>query len=174
MKGLAESTGSLLDNEDLIQTLENTKTKSIEIGYSLKEGEKTAQEIEEARIGYISAAKRGAILFFVMKGLCTISEMYEYSLSSYMLVFLQSLRDSRKDNILENRLRNIIDKLTHNVYDYTCLGIFEVHKLTFSFQMTIMIMDGEGLLNRNELDFFLKVKDIFYNFINILIGKYIS
>jgi len=34
---------------------------------------------------------------------------------------------------LENRLRNIIDKLTLNVYDYTCLGVFEVHKLMFSF-----------------------------------------
>ena len=36
------------------------------------------------------------------------------------------------------------------------MGIFEVHKLMFSFQMTTMIMDGEEELNREELDFFLK------------------
>lgn len=57
---------------------------------------------------------------------------------------------------MENRLRNIIDKLTINVYDYTCLGIFEIHKLMYSFQMTIQILDGEKLVNRKELDFFLK------------------
>lgn len=82
--------------------------------------------------------------------------MYEYSLSAYLAVFYQSLRDARKDNILQNRLRNISEKLTYNVYDYTCLGIFGRHILIFSLQMTVMIQDGEGLLNRTELDFFLK------------------
>jgi len=36
------------------------------------------------------------------------------------------------------------------------MGIFEAHKLIFSFQMTTMIMDGDSLLDRQELDFFLK------------------
>lgn len=42
------------------------------------------------------------------------------------------------------------------VYDFTCMGIFEKHKLMYSFQMITMIMDGDGLLNQVELDFFLK------------------
>ena len=60
-----------------------------------------------------------------MSSLSSISEMYEYSLSSYLTVFNNSLRDARKDTILESRLRNIIDKLTLNVYEYTCYGLFE-------------------------------------------------
>ena len=72
-------------------------------------------------------------MFFAMSALSSISEMYEYSLSSYLIVFNSALKDARKDTILENRLRNIIDKLTLYVYDYTCLGIFEIHKLMFSF-----------------------------------------
>jgi len=36
------------------------------------------------------------------------------------------------------------------------MGIFESHKLMFSFQMTTMIMDGDDDLNKIELDFFLK------------------
>jgi dynein heavy chain len=35
-------------------------------------------------------------------------------------------------------------------------GIFERHKLMFSFQMTCMIMNGEGALDAALLDFFLK------------------
>jgi len=156
LKGLAETQGSLLDNEDLIQTLQNTKQKSIEIQEALEQGELTRQEIESARQAYVPVAWRGAILFFAMAGLSAISEMYEYSLSSYLAVFNQSLREARKDAILENRIRNIIDKLTYNVFDYTTLGIFEIHKLMFSFQMTIMIKEGDDKLNQNELDFFLK------------------
>ena len=91
-----------------------------------------------------------------MSSLSSISDMYEYSLSSYLNVFNQSLKDARKDTILENRLRNITDKLTLNVYDYTCLGIFEIHKLMFAYHMTIMIQDGEKLINHVELEFFLK------------------
>lgn len=37
-----------------------------------------------------------------------------------------------------------------------CTGIFARHKLMFSFHMTCLIMEGEGELNRTELDFFLK------------------
>jgi dynein heavy chain len=36
------------------------------------------------------------------------------------------------------------------------MGIFEAHKLIFSFQMTTMIMDGDNTLDHKELDFFLK------------------
>ncbi|KAJ1434470.1 dynein heavy chain 10 axonemal [Ochromonadaceae sp. CCMP2298] len=42
------------------------------------------------------------------------------------------------------------------VYEYTCTGIFERHKLMFSFQMTCMVMNGEGTLEAPVLDFFLK------------------
>ena len=105
---------------------------------------------------YIPVAKRGSILFFAMTGLSTVSEMYEYSLTAYLGVFDISLHQARPDSIVEARLRNIIEKHTTNIYDYTCLGIFESHKLMFTFQMTTMIMEGEGQLNNDELSFFLK------------------
>jgi dynein heavy chain len=138
----------LLDNTELIETLEKTKNKSREIAEAISEGEITQQEIEQARQSYTPVAKRGAILFFSMVGLSVISEMYEYSLTSFLQVFNNSLKEATKNPILDNRLRSIIDKLTLNVYDYTCLGIFEVHKLMFSFQMTLSIQEGEDLLNK--------------------------
>jgi len=105
---------------------------------------------------YKPVAKRGAILFFALTGLSAISDMYEYSLDAYKIVFLNALDTSKKDNVLTARLRFIQEKLTQLVYEFTCMGIFEIHKLMFSFQMTTMIMDGEEELNRDELDFFLK------------------
>ena len=58
--------------------------------------------------------------------------------------------------MVENRLENIINTLTLSCYAYTCRGIFETHKLMFSLQMTLRIMDGEGTLDMNQVDIFLK------------------
>lgn len=49
LRRLAEAEKSLLEDEELIQTLEETKTKSIEIEEAIANGEITAKEIENAR-----------------------------------------------------------------------------------------------------------------------------
>ena len=59
-----------------------------------------------------------------------------------MVVCSSHHQTSRKDAVLDNRLKNIIAQTTQLMYGYTCTGIFEVHKLMFSFQMTTMIMEG--------------------------------
>lgn len=146
----------LVDNVPLIDTLNDAKTKSLEIGLALENAKVTTAEIDVSRESYKEVAWRGSILFFSIQGLSNISEMYEYSLNAYMVVFMNALNSSKKDNILKNRLRNIKDKLTQLVYDFTCMGIFEAHKLMYSFQMVTMIMEGDDNLNKVELDFFLK------------------
>jgi len=146
----------LVDNVPLIDTLNDAKTKSVEIGKALENAKVTTAEIDVSREQYKEVAWRGSILFFSIQGLSNISEMYEYSLNSYMTVFMNALNTSKKDNILKNRLKNIKDKLTQLVYEFTCMGIFEIHKLMYSFQMVTMIMDGNQELNKVEMNFFLK------------------
>ena len=46
--------------------------------------------------------------------------------------------------------------MTQTMYDYTCMGVFEKHKLLFSFQMTSMILDGDNDLDKKEFDFYMK------------------
>jgi dynein heavy chain len=156
LKELTESTGNLLENANLIATLENAKAKSSSIAKDLEEMKVTAEEIETVTAGYRPAAKRGSVLYFSMAGLSAISRMYEHSLAAYQELFLRALQQSDKDSLLPNRLLNIIKKATKIVYDYVCTGIFEKHKLMYSFQMTTMIMAAENLLKRPELEFFLK------------------
>lgn len=123
----------LVDNVPLIETLNTAKAKSIEISEALEVAKETNANIEISRQQYKNVAWRGSILFFSIAGLSIISEMYEYSLSSYMTVFMNALQQARGDNIVQNRIRNIKDKLTQLVYDFTCMGIFEKHKLMYSF-----------------------------------------
>ena len=39
---------------------------------------------------------------------------------------------------------------------YTCRGLFERHKLLFSFQMCSKILEAAGKLNMDEYNFFLR------------------
>ena len=39
---------------------------------------------------------------------------------------------------------------------YTCRGLFERHKLLFSFQMCSKILEAAGKLNIDEYNFFLR------------------
>lgn len=59
---------------------------------------------------------------------------------------------------LAERLKNILEGLTWDIFSYVCLGLFEQHKLMFAFQITCKIMQQEGLLDAAEIDFFIKGK----------------
>ncbi|XP_073953503.1 dynein axonemal heavy chain 10-like [Choristoneura fumiferana] len=156
LRELATSTGNMLDNVELVNTLENTKSKAGEVMEKLTLAEATTKDIEIFRDGYRPVAKRGSILFFVLSDMAGVNTMYQYSLSSYLDVFSFSLRKAMPNVILSRRLRNIIDMLTKNVYDYGCTGIFERHKLLYSFQMDIKLEQSEGNVSQMELDFFIK------------------
>ena len=156
LRELATSKGNMLDNTELIETLEETKTKAGEIGEKLVQGAATSKEIDNIRNGYRPAARRGAVLFFVLLDMSLVNNMYQFSLNSYLEVFDLSLRKSLPDSVLQKRLSNIINTLTMNVYNYACTGLFEKHKLCFSFQMCIKLQQDSGLVPQAQLDFFLK------------------
>ncbi|VDQ17255.1 unnamed protein product [Trichobilharzia regenti] len=119
---MATSTGNMLDNVELVDTLEETKLKAKEVTEKLELGAKTAIDIDILRDGYRPAAKRGAILFFVLSDMSSVNSMYQYSLTAYLDVFQISLHKSMPDVVLQKRLKNIINKLTYNVYTYGCTG----------------------------------------------------
>jgi len=156
LRELTDSKGNMLDNEDLINVLGECQVKATEVKAKLAVAEQTAKEINDIRSGYRPAAKRGAVLYFVLAEMAAINVMYQYSLSAYLDVFNQSLRQSIPDSFLDTRLQNIIDTLTINVYNFATTGLFERHKLLFSFSMACKLQERDGELSRSELDFFIK------------------
>lgn len=156
LRELSTTTGNMLDNVELVSTLENTKSKATEVMEKLTLAEQTSKDIDKLRNVYRPVARRGAILFFVLSDMAGVNAMYQYSLASYLEVFAYSLRKALPHTVLERRLHNIITMLTKNVYDYGCTGIFEKHKLLFSFQMTARLEQNIEHVSQAELDFFIK------------------
>jgi dynein heavy chain len=156
LRELASSTGLMLDNVELIRTLEETKFKATEIAQKLELANQTSAEVETSRDAYRPVARCGAVLFFVLAQLSNINPMYQYSLNAFLGVFISSLLRSKPDSSLPKRLIKIMDTLKYTIYNYACTGLFEKHKLMFSFQMTIKLLELGGLIDTVELDLFLK------------------
>lgn len=156
LREIATDQSNMLDNIDLIETLENIKSRASEVMTKLFLAEVTSADIDKLREGYRPVAERGAILFSVLADMATVNAMYQYSLISYVEVFIHSLKRSLPDPVLVKRLQNIIPMLTKNVYDYGCTGIFERHKLLFSLQICMRIERSMGNVNQKQLDFFIK------------------
>ena len=61
---LANASGNILDDEDLINALEESKKTSTAIKSRLADAEVTRKEIAETREGYRSVATRGSVIYF--------------------------------------------------------------------------------------------------------------
>lgn len=86
----------------------------------------------------------------------TIDPMYQFALDAYIDVFNQSIDKSQRSPRLEDRINHLNDYHTYSVYRYTCRGLFEKHKLLFSFQICIKILEAMNKLNADEYIFFLR------------------
>ncbi|KAK2576900.1 hypothetical protein KPH14_005525 [Odynerus spinipes] len=147
---------TLLDDLDLLNTLQTSKATSISIGESLVTSEETEREIDQAREGYRSCSQRAAILFFVLTDMSLIDPMYQFSLDAYIALFMLSIDKSAKSLKLNERIENLNDYHTYALYRNTCRGLFEQHKLLFSFDMCIKILDAEGKIIPGEYAFLLR------------------
>ncbi|XP_018050925.1 PREDICTED: dynein heavy chain 10, axonemal [Atta colombica] len=156
LREIAVDKGSMVDNIELIETLENIKSSANEVMQKLVLAEITSADINKLRENYRPVAERGAILFSVLADMATVNAMYQYSLISYIEVFIHSLKRSLPDPVVIKRLKNIIPMLTKNVYDYGCTGIFARHKLLFSLQTCMKIEQNLGNVNQKQLEFFIK------------------
>ncbi|KAM9820319.1 LOW QUALITY PROTEIN: dynein axonemal heavy chain 2 [Neosynchiropus ocellatus] len=153
---LKEASGSLLDDEPLLETLQTSKVTALEVSEQLESSQRTAKEIDSAREEYRSCARRASMLFFLLSDLSLLDPMYQFSLDAYIQLFVQSVEKSGRSQKLEERLANLNSFHTYAVYRFVCCTLFQRHKLLFSFQMCVRILEASGKLNMEEYNFFLR------------------
>jgi dynein heavy chain len=115
----------------------------------------TEIEIDTARQAYIPVAKHSAVLFFCITELANIDPMYQYSLTWFLHLFVQSIIKSPKSEQLDERLSQLNDFFTRSIYDNVCRSLFEKDKLVFSFSLSVGILTARGVIDRNLFNFFL-------------------
>lgn len=153
---LATATGSLLDNIELINTLNNSKVTSQQIEEGLKTAEVTKAQIEVKSNEYRAISIRAAVLFFVINDLPTVDPMYQFSLDAYIELFEQSIAKSQHSSMLDERIRQLNNYHTYAVYKYVSRGLFEKHKMLLSLQICVRILQNGNAISNEEWNFFLR------------------
>uniref|UniRef100_T1IWC0 AAA+ ATPase domain-containing protein n=1 Tax=Strigamia maritima TaxID=126957 RepID=T1IWC0_STRMM len=152
---LSSSEGNILEDESAIKILDSSKVLSDEISEKQNIAKVTEEKIEVNRLGYRPIARHSAVLFFSITDLPNIDPMYQYSLTWFVNLFVNSIENSNKPKILEKRLRYLSDHFTYNLYSNVCRSLFEKDKLLFSFILCCNIMIAKSEINREEFMFFL-------------------
>lgn len=147
---------SLLDDEQLVNALQSSKETAEEIKQQLAIAEQTEIKIDLARQAFLPCAIRSSTLFFVLNDLSLVDPMYQFSLESYSELFQLSLDKVPRSDDIQETIKNLNEYHSLAVYRNTCRGLFEKHKLLFSFQMCIKIMESEKRINKEEYKFFLR------------------
>lgn len=153
---LSSAKGSLLDDASLVETLQSSKVTSEEVSEQLKIAETTQEQIAIARESYRPCAVRSSILYFVVSDLVMIDPMYQFSLDAYFDLYNGSIDKSTKSDDLEERMKNLNFFHTTSVYRNTCRSLFEKHKLLFSLQMCVKILQRAAKINNDEYQYFLR------------------
>jgi len=155
LKLLSESSGNILDDEGLINTLAQSKVTSNEIQEKAAEAAKTEVMIDTTREEYRPIAFHSALLFFCVADMGSVNAMYQYSMPWFVNLFIKAIGDSEKADDIPTRLTNLADFFTYSLYENICRSLFEAHKLLFSFTVCIKIMQGQGKIDPDEWRFFL-------------------
>ena len=141
----------------------------------LLESEQTELEITSAREKYRVVATRGSIMYFVVANLADIDPMYQYSLKYFSQLFNTCIEQSLKSDNLQARLTTLLENTSSAVYTniarymsqnknfsmsitklLPCRGLFEKHKLLYSFMLCAEIMRGSNDISDDEWNFFLR------------------
>ena len=90
---LTASEQHLLDRHDLIENLTRSKTTSDEIAHRYRENESNERQINLARQCYVTLAKRGSLLYFLINHLSRLNIMYQFSLTWFQRTFHSCILD---------------------------------------------------------------------------------
>ena len=135
LQELASAEGNILENKMLLDSLNETKVKSLTIAQSLQESMKLQASLNQERDAYLPLAQFGSKLFFVIQGMSNLNNMYQFSLASFLRLFHRALESKQDVGSTELRIQALTSVLRSLVYSNVCRSLFKADCLMFALHL---------------------------------------
>ncbi|XP_058489723.1 dynein cytoplasmic 2 heavy chain 1 isoform X2 [Solea solea] len=152
LETLATAQGNILENRELIDSLNQTKASSALIQESLLESHRLQASLDQERDAYLPLAESASKMFFVITDLAKINNMYRFSLAAFLRIFQRALQAKKEVENTEARIAALEASLKYMVYEYVCRSLFKADQLMFAMHF-VKGMYPE-LFQENEWDAF--------------------
>lgn len=119
---------TILQNTELINSLEETKKTSTEIKEQQELAKVTEKNINTLREVYRRVAAEGAMLYFMLITLSVMNHMYQYSLESFTTFFFKAIEKTEMFEDEEPRVVALRAMIRMTIYQWVSRGLFEAHK----------------------------------------------
>ncbi|KAJ5945842.1 hypothetical protein N7454_002681 [Penicillium verhagenii] len=135
LQALNESRGNILDDDNVIETLETLKKEAAEISKKMSETEGVMSEVETITQQYSIIARACSAVFAVLEQLHHINHFYQFSLQYFVDIFNSVLYQNKalaqeKDH--SARVQMIIRDLFITTYQRTSLGLVQKDRVTLA------------------------------------------
>ncbi|KAH6676840.1 cytoplasmic dynein-like protein 1 heavy chain 1 [Halenospora varia] len=135
LQALNESRGNILDDDNVIETLETLKKEAAEISTKMSNTEGVMAEVDEITLQYNIIARSCSAVFAVLEQLHYLNHFYQFSLQYFLDIFHSVLHDNKRlANETNHNVRRdiIIEDLFVTTYQRTSLGLLQKDRITLA------------------------------------------
>jgi dynein heavy chain 1 len=161
LQALNESSGNILDDDKVIDTLETLKREAADITRKVEETDIVMKEVEQVTADYLPIAQACSSVFFILEQLNLINHFYQFSLRFFLDIFdyalhhnphLQGVSDhgARRDILLKD--------LFLITYRRTSRALFHKDHVMLAVLLAQVKLRGLEEIN-DELEFLLETGD---------------
>ncbi|RDL39863.1 p-loop containing nucleoside triphosphate hydrolase [Venustampulla echinocandica] len=135
LQALNESRGNILDDDNVIETLETLKKEAAEISLKMNNTEGVMAEVDEITLQYNIIARSCSAVFAVLEQLHYLNHFYQFSLQYFLGIFHSVLHDNKHlANETNHNVRRdiIIQDLFVTTYQRTALSLLQKDRITLA------------------------------------------
>ena len=160
LQALNESTGNILDDDKVIETLEILKKEAGEVTKEVEKTDKTMKEVDEVTSEYQPFAQACSSLFFILDQLNLINHFYQFSLKFFLEIFDYILRKNpnlTNVNDQKLRLKIIISDLFLVTFKRTSRSLLHNDHIMLGVLLTQVKLKSLNIVyDEDEFDFFIE------------------
>ncbi|KAJ5199992.1 Dynein heavy chain domain-2 [Penicillium cf. griseofulvum] len=135
LQALNESRGNILDDDNVIETLETLKKEAGDISLKMDQTEGVMLEVDNVTQNYSIIARSCSAVFAVLEQLHHINHFYQFSLQYFVDIFNSVLYQNKRlaqEKDHSARVQIIVRDLFINTYKRTSLGLVQKDRITLA------------------------------------------